>query len=62
MTSLFNSGMDFLKSNGKASLAAAVIYSVLRISNDVIERQRNVATFFQLKNSALDQSLGREQK
>ncbi len=64
MTSSFNSGIDFLKSNGKASLVPAVtaVGSGLRISNDVIERQRNVATFFQLKNSALDQSLAREQK
>lgn len=56
--------MDFLKSNGKASRAAAVtcVGSGLRISNDVIERQKNVAIFFQLKNSALDQSLAREQK
>lgn len=64
MTSSSGFGMDFLKNHGKASLAAAAtaIGSGLRISSDVIERQKNIAQYFDLKNTALDQSLKREQK
>lgn len=58
------STVDFIKSNGKASVGAVatVVGSGLKISNDMTQRQKNVATFFEQKSKALNQSLVREQR